>query len=67
MFATLFSGGVRGFDIRNPFHPVEVAHFVPEARASSRIGAAQTNDVYVTSDGIVFAVDRCGSGLDVLD
>jgi len=67
VFASLFSGGVRGYDIQNPFQPVEVAHFVPESRASSRIGAAQTNDVYVTSDGIVFAVDRSGGGLDVLE
>jgi hypothetical protein len=60
VFATLFSGGVRAFDIRNPFQPAEVAHYVPG-------GAAQTNDVYVSSDGIVYAADRSGGGLDVLE
>jgi hypothetical protein len=67
VFATFFSGGVRAFDIRNPFQPVEIAHYVPDPTAASRIGAAQTNDVYVTSDGIVYAVDRSGGGLDVLE
>lgn len=67
VFATFFNGGVRGFDIRNPFQPSEVAHYVPEPQASSKVGAAQTNDVYVTSDGIVYAVDRSGGGLDVLE
>ena len=30
------------------------------------VGAAQINDVYVASDGIVYAVDRSGGGLYLL-
>jgi hypothetical protein len=30
------------------------------------VGAVQINDVYVTADGIVYAVDRCGGGLYIL-
>lgn len=29
-------------------------------------GAVQINDVYVTADGIVYAVDRSGGGLYIL-
>lgn len=67
VFGSFFRGGVRGFDIRNPFQPVEVAHYVPVASDYSTVGVPQTNDLYVTADGIIYAVDRCGGGLDVLE
>jgi hypothetical protein len=67
VFGTFFSAGVHGFDIRDPFQPVEVAHFVPEAPRHSTVGVAQTNDVFVASDGLLYAVDRCGGGLDILE
>jgi len=66
VFGTFFNAGVRAYDVRNPFQPVEVAAFVPPAPPGSRAGAAQINDVYVASDGIVYAVDRGGGGLYVL-
>jgi hypothetical protein len=43
-----------------------VAAFVPPAPPGSRTGAAQINDVYVAADGIVYAVDRGGGGLYLL-
>jgi hypothetical protein len=43
-----------------------VAAFVPPAPAAARTGAAQINDVYVAADGIVYAVDRGGGGLYLL-
>jgi hypothetical protein len=66
VFGSFFNAGVRAFDIRNPFQPREVAAFVPPAPKGSPIGASQINDVYVTADGIVYAVDRNGGGLYVL-
>lgn len=66
VFGSFFNAGVRAYDIRDPFQPREVAAFVPPAPKGSPIGATQINDVYVTADGIVYAVDRSGGGLYVL-
>lgn len=66
VFGSFFNGGVRAFDIRDPFRPVQVAAFVPPAPDGSAVGAIQINDVYVTADGIVYAVDRSGGGLYIL-
>lgn len=46
--------------IRDPFQPGQVAAFEPD-------GAVQINDVYVTADGIVYAADRNGGGLYILE
>jgi hypothetical protein len=66
VFGSFFNAGVRAYDIRDPFQPREVAAFVPPAPKGSPIGAIQINDVYVTADGIVYAVDRSGGGLYLL-
>jgi hypothetical protein len=57
---------VRAFDVRDPFQPREVAAFVPPAPSASKAGAVQMNDVYVAADGLVYAVDRGGGGLYIL-
>ncbi len=51
---------MRAFDIRDPFQPRQVAAFEPA-------GPVQTNDVYVTADGIVYPVDRDGGGRYILE
>jgi hypothetical protein len=66
VFGSFFNAGVRAYDVRNPFQPAEVAAFVPPAPPGSRTGAAQINDVYVAADGVVYAVDRGGGGLYLL-
>jgi hypothetical protein len=66
VFGTFFNGGVRAYDVRNPFQPAEVAAFVPPASPDLINGVAQINDVYVSSDGIVYAADRSGGGLHLL-
>jgi len=66
VFGSFFNAGVRAYDVRNPFQPVQVAAFVPPAPPGSAVGAIQINDVYVTSDGIVYAADRSGGGLYLL-
>jgi hypothetical protein len=64
---TFFNGGVRAFDVSNPWQPQEVAYFVPGAPKLSPAGAIQLNDVYVDDRGLVFTVDRFAGGLYVLE
>ena len=64
---TFFNGGVRAFDLSDPFRPEEVAHYVPPAPRGSRAGAIQINDVFVDERGVVYAVDRLIGGLYVLE
>jgi hypothetical protein len=60
---TFFNGGVRAFDISDPFRPEAIAWHVPPAPRGSPSGAAQMNDVFVDERGIVYAVDRAVGGL----
>jgi hypothetical protein len=60
---TFFNGGVRAFDISDPFRPQEVAFHVPAAPRGSPAGAVQINDVFVDERGVVYAVDRLIGGL----
>ena len=64
---TFFNGGVRAFDLSDPFRPEEVAHFVPPAPSGSPRGAAQLNDVFVDERGVVYTVDRFTGGLYILE
>jgi hypothetical protein len=64
---TFFNGGVRAFDTTNPYQPKEVAYFVPGAPKLSPKGAIQINDVWVDERGLVYAVDRFGGGLYILE
>jgi hypothetical protein len=64
---TFFNGGVRAYDVSDPFRPAEVAWHVPPAPRGSRAGAVQINDVFVDERGIVYAVDRFSGGLYVLE
>ncbi len=64
---TFFNGGVRAYDLSDPFRPEEIAYYVPGPPARSRAGAVQINDVFVDERGIVYAVDRFSGGLYVLE
>jgi hypothetical protein len=64
---TFFNGGVRAFDLSDPFHPKEAAFFVPPAPRKSPAKAIQINDVFVDDRQIVFAVDRMVGGLYALE
>ena len=64
---TFFNGGVRAYDITNPFQPKEVGYYVPPAPAGSTVGAIQINDVYVDENGLIYAIDRFGGGLYVIE
>ena len=62
-----FNGGLRAYDIKDPFRPREIASFVPDAPAGSPAGAIQFNDVFVDDRGIVYAGDRHTGGLYILE
>jgi len=64
---TFFNGGVRAYDIRDPYAPREIAYFVPPAPEGSPVGAVQINDVFIDDRGIVFTVDRHAGGLYALE
>jgi hypothetical protein len=67
IFGTFFNGGVRVFDISDPYRPQLIAYHVPAAPDGSRAGAVQINDVYVDENQIVYAVDRFAGGLYVFE
>jgi hypothetical protein len=64
---TFFNGGVRAFDVSDPFQPREVAWAVPPAPRKSRAKAIQLNDVFVDERQIVYTVDRLVGGLYVYE
>lgn len=67
IFATFFNGGVRAFDIANPYQPREIASFMPACPEGSRYTASQINDVYVDENGLVYAAERISGGLYILE
>ncbi len=67
IFATFFNGGVRAYDVSDPFRPEEIAHYVSAAPEGSRAGSIQINDVYVDENRLVYAVDRFAGGLYIFE
>ena len=74
-----FNAGIRAVDIRNPFNPVEVGHFVPEVTENTTelcgdINGSeicdvviQTNNVNIDDRGYIYAVDRSSTGLHIVE
>jgi hypothetical protein len=67
ILATFFNGGLRVYDLANPYQPKEIAYFVPGAPALSPKGAVQINDVYVDDRQLVYIGDRFTGGLYILE
>ena len=66
-----FNAGVRMVDVRDPFHPVEAAYFIPEVTedTASRgdFFAIQTNNVELDDRGFVYLADRANTGMHIVE
>ena len=71
VFATYLNAGVRVYDLRDPFQPIESAHYVPPPPArmiDSRPNApavVQSGDLFVDKEGLIYLTDP-NAGLHIL-
>jgi hypothetical protein len=66
-FLAYFTGGIRAWDIREPQGSKEIAFYVPESNANTDPDGYMTNNVEVDNRGFIYATDRNGAGLDILE
>ncbi len=78
LFIANFDGGLRVWDIRDPYHPLNVAYFIPNLTANTiptKVtinGVTQsfldvsTDNAEVDDRGFIYIVDRVGGGADIL-
>src|SRR6266702_6940386 len=74
-----FNAGLQVIDVRDPYQPREVGHFIPSITEATdkrcvRVGeeqrckvAIQTNNVETDDRGYIYIVDRANTGLHILE
>jgi hypothetical protein len=74
-----FNAGLRVIDVRDPYSPKEIAHFIPsitestdkrcvQVEGTQRCKVAiQTNNVETDERGYIYIVDRANTGLHILE
>jgi hypothetical protein len=77
LFVAHFNAGVRAVDVRDPLHPKEIGYYIPAPTSKTACAAGppggpcvrgiQTNNVEVDDRGYVYAADRAGTGLHILE
>jgi hypothetical protein len=67
VLGTFFNGGLRAYDISNPYRPEAIATFVPPPVKGAPTGTTQINDVFVDEREVVYCVDRHIGGLYCLE
>jgi hypothetical protein len=79
LLLSYFNAGVRAVDIRDPFHPKQIAYYIPavtentDERCVEVEGerqcktAIQTNNVNYDARGYIYALDRANTGLHILE
>jgi hypothetical protein len=78
-FVSWFNAGVRALDVRNPYSPKEVGHYIPaiteatdkrcvtvDGKEQCKV-AIQTNNVETDARGYIYIVDRANTGLHILE
>ena len=72
MFVTYQNAGLRVYDIKDPFRPVEIAALVPPPPAKmmdyrpNRPQAVDTTDVFVDEKGLIYCTDS-NAGLYIME
>jgi len=74
LFIANFDAGLRVWDVRDPYHPQEVAHFIPPLNANVQPTVfngqtfydISTDNAEVDDNGLIYIVDRLGGGADIL-